>query len=127
VRPVILFDGVCHLCNGFVQFVLRRDFAGQFDFAPLQSEYARERLGTLHLDGVVLLDNGQVIHDEAAALRILSRLKSPWPTVARIAGWLPVPLLGWCYRLVARHRYALFGKEEVCALPRPEWKSRFLA
>jgi predicted DCC family thiol-disulfide oxidoreductase YuxK len=126
-RPVILFDGVCHLCNGFVQFILRRDRAGQFDFAPLQSDFARQKLGTLHLDGVVLLEDGQVIHDEAAALRILSRLRAPWPAVARIAGWLPRPLLAWTYRLIARNRYKLFGKEEVCAMPRPEWKSRFLS
>jgi predicted DCC family thiol-disulfide oxidoreductase YuxK len=126
VRPVILFDGVCHLCNWFVQFILRRDPAGQFDFAPLQSEFARTRLGTLHLESVVLLEDGQVFHAEAAALRILSRLQSPWPAVAEIAGWLPGPLLKWIYRVVARNRYKLFGKEEVCALPRPEWKDRFL-
>jgi predicted DCC family thiol-disulfide oxidoreductase YuxK len=126
LRPVILFDGVCHLCTGFVQFVLRRDRAGQFDFAPLQSEFARQRLGTLHLDGVVLLDNGEVIQDEAAALRILSRLESPWPAIARVAGWLPTRLLAWGYRLIARHRYSLFGKDDQCMLPRPEWKGRFL-
>jgi predicted DCC family thiol-disulfide oxidoreductase YuxK len=126
VRPVILFDGVCHLCNWFVQFVLRRDPAGQFDFAPLQSEYARERLGTLHLESVVLLEDGQVFHAEKAALRILLRLQNPWPAVARIAGWLPGPLVAWIYRVVAQNRYKLFGKDEICALPRTEWKDRFL-
>jgi predicted DCC family thiol-disulfide oxidoreductase YuxK len=127
MRPVILFDGVCHLCNGFVQFVLRRDRAGQFDFAPLQSEFGRERLGTLHLDGIVLVERGQVVHAEKAVLRVLSGLQRPWPGFARIAGALPGPLLAWVYRLVARRRYGLFGKDEVCALPKPEWKGRFLS
>ena len=124
---MILFDGVCHLCNGFVQFVLRRDPAGQFDFAPLQSEFARERLGGIHLDGVVLLEDGKIIRDEHAALRILSRLDRPWPTLARAAATLPPPLLKWLYRSVARRRYQLFGRYDVCALPRPEWKDRFLS
>src|SRR4051812_45361742 len=108
MRPVILFVGVCHLCNGFVQFILRRDKAGQFDFAPLQSDFALSRLGKLHLEGVVLLEHGQIIHAETAALRIFSLLPGPWPAFSRIAGWLPRPLLSWGYRLIARHRYAIF-------------------
>jgi predicted DCC family thiol-disulfide oxidoreductase YuxK len=126
-RPVILFDGVCHLCNGFVQFVLARDTAGLFAFAPLQSEFARQRLGTLRLDGIVLVDGDRLVYSETAVLGILSRLKRPWLWLARTAGWLPGPLLAWGYRLVARHRYRLFGRDEVCMLPRPHWKSRFLA
>ena len=126
MRRVILFDGVCHLCNGFVQFVLARDPGGEFAFAPLQSEFAQRRLGHTHLDSVVLLDGEEVLCAEAAVFRIFSRLQRPWPWLARIAGWLPDWLLGWGYRLVARHRYRLFGRDEVCSLPRPEWKERFL-
>ena len=126
-RPVILFDGVCHLCNGFVQFVLQRDPTAQFAFAPLVSEFARQRLGALHLDSIVLVEGGKVAYAEMAVRRILSRLERPWPWVARIAGWLPAPLLAWGYRFVARHRYRLFGREEVCKLPQPRWKGRFLS
>ena len=125
-RPVILFDGVCHLCNGFVQFVLRQDPAGQFAFAPLQSQFARQRLNTLHLDSIVLVDGGQVVYAEIALLRIFSRLRRPWPWLAQIAGWLPGPLLAGGYRFVARHRYRLFGRDAVCTLPEPQWKGRFL-
>ena len=125
-RPVILFDGVCHLCNGFVQFVLPRDPEGHFAFAPLQSDFARERLGALHLNTVVLVDTGQVLHAEIAVLRILSRLQPPWPWLAQIAACLPAPLLAWAYRIIARHRCRLFGRDEVCALPQPQWKGRFL-
>jgi predicted DCC family thiol-disulfide oxidoreductase YuxK len=125
-RPVILFDGVCHLCNGFVQFVLRQDRAGQFAFAPLQSEFARQRLGKLHLESVVLWDGGEIQEGEAAVLRILARLPRPWPWLAAMARLFPAPLRAWGYGLIARHRYRLFGREETCMLPRPEWKGRFL-
>lgn len=125
-QRVILFDGVCHLCHGFVQFILARDSAGQFAFAPLQSELARRRLDTTHLASVVLLEDGEKFYAEAAVLRILSRLQSPWPWLGRIAGWLPASLLAWGYRLIARYRYRIFGRDEVCTLPSPEWKDRFL-
>ena len=127
MRPVILFDGVCHLCNGFVQFVLRRDPAGHFDFAPLQSEFALKRLRKLPLDNVVLLEGPQVFEAEDAVLRILSKLKQPWPAIASILRILPNVLLAWGYRLIARNRYRLWGKEESCMLTRPEWKGRFLS
>lgn len=124
---VILFDGVCHLCNGFVQFVLQRDSAGRFQFAPLQSDFARARLGTLHLDSIALVQaDNRVIYAEHAALAILSHLSGPWPWIARAAAVLPDSLLAWGYRLVAKHRYRLFGRDDVCMMPRPEWKTRFL-
>ena len=123
---MILFDGVCHLCNSFVRFVLQRDGGAHFDFAPLQSKIAQERLGDREFDSVVLLEGTREFHAELAVLRILARLRQPWPWAARLGRSLPGPLLAWGYRLVARYRYAIFGRDEVCALPRPEWKGRFL-
>jgi predicted DCC family thiol-disulfide oxidoreductase YuxK len=121
-RPVILFDGVCHLCNGLVRFVLRRDPAAVFDFAPLQSEFAQGRFSP---ESIVLLEAGQVYSAEIAVLRILSRLTWPWPLVSRIAALLPPGMLAWVYRLVAKHRYRWFGKYEICALPPPGSEGRF--
>ncbi len=121
-RPVILFDGVCHLCNGLVQFVLRRDPGAVFDFAPLQSKFAQ---GRFSLESVVLLEEGQAYSAEIAVLRILARLTWPWPLVSRIGMLLPRRMLGWVYRLVARNRYRWFGKYETCTLPPPGSEGRF--
>ena len=121
-RPVILFDGVCHLCNGLVPFVLRRDAARVFDFAPLQSEFAG---GRFSLESVVLLEAGQVYSGEIAVLRILSRLRWPWPWVARLAALPPRRVSMWVYNLVARHRYRWFGKYETCGLPPAGSEGRF--
>lgn len=124
---MILFDGVCHLCNGFVQFVLKRDAAGVYDFAPLQSEYGEGQLRGSGWDSVVLIEYGRRYEAEAAVLRILARVRSPWPFVAKLLSLLPNSLLRWGYRLIARNRYSIFGREDSCILPRPEWKGRFLS
>jgi predicted DCC family thiol-disulfide oxidoreductase YuxK len=121
-RALILFDGVCHLCNGFVQFVLERDVEGRFDFAPLQS-----RFGGAGWDSVVLVEGEQRYEAEAAVLRILAGLSRPWPWLGGLLGLLPASLLRWGYRWIARNRYRWFGREETCILPRPEWKGRFLS
>jgi len=126
-RPVILFDGVCRLCHGFVQFVLKRDRAGTFVFAPLQSQYALERLGDIGLKSVVLLEGGKVYVAEDAVLRIFARLPAPCPLLSRVLNLLPRPLLAWGYRLIARHRYRLFGKSEHCMLPPAGSSGRFVA
>ena len=126
-RPVILFDGVCHLCNGFVQFVLRRDAEGRFDFAPLQSKFGEQQLRASGWDSVVLIDGDKRYEAEAAVLRILAGLKRPWPWVAGLLGFLPDSLLHWGYRAIARNRYRWFGREDTCVLPRAEWTGRFLS
>lgn len=129
---VVLFDGVCNLCNGFVQFVIEHDVAGQFQFAALQSASGQALLHEYHLpapaepDSVVLLADGQAYTHSAAALGILARLNGWWAVLARVAGWFPRPLRDAVYRLIARHRYRWFGRQEACWLPTPELKARFL-
>lgn len=126
-RPVVLFDGVCHLCNWFVRFVIQRDAGGGFDFAPLQSTLGQSLSGQKKGDSIVLAEGGRQYEADEAVLRILSRLSGPWPSVAKALGWWPKPLRRWGYRLIARSRYAIFGREVACSAPRPEWKSRFLS
>jgi predicted DCC family thiol-disulfide oxidoreductase YuxK len=129
-HPIVLFDGVCNLCNGSVQFILQRDPAGRFRFASLQSDHGQrlltERgLDPKALDSVVVIDGDRLYRESDAALRIAGDLKGAWKalTVFRV---IPRPLRDWAYRLIARNRYRWFGKSETCWLPTPELRSRFL-
>ena len=129
--PVILFDGVCNLCNASVLFIIDRDPRGHFAFAPLQSDYAAAQLREHGRQGdglttVILIEDGQVYDRSSAALRIARRLSGLWPllSVFRI---VPRPLRDLAYDWLARHRYRWFGRTEACRLPTPELRTRFLA
>lgn len=130
---VILFDGVCNLCNGFVQFVIRHDAAGRFRFAALQSAAGQALLaaagysppGPAGPESVVLLAGGRLYSHSAAVLRIAGLLGGFWRVAA--VGWLlPRPWRDGLYRFVARHRYRWFGRQESCWLPTPALRARFL-
>ncbi len=129
-HAVLLFDGVCNLCNGFVQFILLRDKGGYFQFASLQSEEGQKLLEEHGLepdalDTVVLIEDGQAFTHSEVALRVGPRLDGFWSWV-RIFRILPAGFRDWVYNWVARNRYRWFGKKDQCMLPRPEWKGRFL-
>lgn len=129
-RAVVLFDGVCNLCNGSVQFILKRDPHGRFRFASLQSDAGR---GLLHahglpadaLESVVLVEDGRAWTRSDAALRIARGLSGGW-RAAGVLRVVPRPLRDAVYGLVARNRYRWFGKRESCMIPTPEWRARFL-
>ena len=131
---IIFFDGVCNLCNGFVQFVIRHDPKQHFRFAALQSEAAQAllagqgvtsaMLGT-EPDSVLVLSGGRLYSHSTAVLRIARGLGGVWQLAG--VGWvLPRPWRDALYRFVARNRYRWFGRQESCMLPTPELKSRFL-
>ena len=125
---MLLFDGVCTLCNGFVRFVIERDPAGRFQFAPLQSEAARRLLGKAPQplpDSLVLLEDGRLFTRSAAALRVARGLRFPWP-LAYVFMAVPRPVRDWVYDTVARNRYRWFGRRDVCMVPTPELRARFL-
>ncbi len=128
-EKVILFDGVCNLCNGAVQFIIKRDKQKNFLFASLQSNYAAKvlkgkNIGT-GLDTIVLLSNEQVFIKSRAVLEISRALPGVWPLlyVFRI---MPTFLRDAVYEWIARNRYRFFGKKDTCMIPSPELKSRFL-
>lgn len=130
LSPVILFDGVCNLCNGFVQFVIARDPHGRFRFGPLQSAAAQRLIGGARdgqpvLDSVVLVENGQLWTRSSAALRIARRLSFPWP-LAYVLIAVPRPLRDWVYDIVARNRYQWFGKRDACMVPTADLRARFI-
>jgi predicted DCC family thiol-disulfide oxidoreductase YuxK len=129
-KPIILFDGVCHLCAGAVQFILRRDPHYRFRFASLQSPVGialreQHQIDTRSIDTLVLIDNGKAYTRSTAALRIARLLNAPWP-LCYAAIVIPRPLRDAAYDFIARHRYRWFGKSEACLMPKPEWKERFL-
>ncbi|RAW01669.1 thiol-disulfide oxidoreductase DCC family protein [Pseudochryseolinea flava] len=130
-HPVVLFDGVCNLCNGAVQFVIKRDPDGIFKFASLQSTYAKERLAEAganpdHLHSVAVLLKDKVYTKSDAAIMIAKHLQGPW-RFFRLTRFVPRPLRDFVYTLIANNRYTWFGKKDQCMIPTPATKARFLA
>jgi predicted DCC family thiol-disulfide oxidoreductase YuxK len=134
--PILLYDGVCGLCNRSVQFILRHDRKAIFRFASLQSPFAqtilaRHRANLADLDTVYLVvshnqpDEALVARSDAVA-EIVRRLGGVWNLFGAILSLLPRPLRDWGYNLVARNRYRIFGHYDTCPLPTPETRSRFL-
>ena len=130
MASLVLFDGVCNLCNGFVLFVIARDPSSRFQFGTLQSASAR-RVLDLHdtlerlPDTIVLVDQGRVYTRSTAALRIAKQLTFPWP-LAYGCVVIPRPLRDWVYGIVARNRYRWFGKRDHCMMPTPDIRARFI-
>lgn len=129
-HPVLLFDGVCNLCNASVQWVLKRDTKGIFRFAALQSAVGQQLLKqngalTEPFDSVVLVNNGRIYLCSDAVLELLWLLGGLWRGLYCFK-ILPRPLRDSLYNFVAKNRYRWFGRQEECWLPRPQWKDRFL-
>jgi predicted DCC family thiol-disulfide oxidoreductase YuxK len=128
---LLLYDGVCGLCNRLVQWVIAHDPAGRVRFAPLQSDVGQRLLRehgmrTDDFDTAVLIHRGQALTRARAVLTVMSVLRRPWSWLSPLAR-LPRPLLDFGYDRVARNRYRFFGRTEACMLPPPELRSRFLA
>ncbi len=127
---LIVFDGVCVLCNGFVQFVLRYDKAAHFKFLTAQSERGEAlyaQLGLKHGDydtNLVFLD-GKLYQKLDAFLAVMQQLGWPWRVFMPVK-YLPQQVKDWLYDRIARNRYQLFGKRERCMVPDPSVKLRFL-
>ncbi|HEX4340204.1 MAG TPA: thiol-disulfide oxidoreductase DCC family protein [Polyangiaceae bacterium] len=128
---VVLFDGVCNVCNAAVNFIIDRDPEGQFRFASLQSPEgqalaAPHGIAALEPSTMALIEDGKAFTQSTAALRIARRLKAPWP-LAYAAAFVPRALRDVAYRYFAANRYRWFGKTEACRVPTPEIRSRFLS
>jgi predicted DCC family thiol-disulfide oxidoreductase YuxK len=135
-HPIILYDGVCGLCNRLVQFVLKRDRADVFRFAALQSEFAAQVL-TRHganpqdLDTMYTVLNyggpGETLPARSdAVLAVLERLGGMWSALAGVARIFPLRIRNFFYHLVAGTRYRIFGKYDACPLPTPDQRAKFL-
>ena len=129
-NPIILFDGVCNLCNTAVQFVIKRDRNGLFKFASLQSAFGqhnleKHRLPKSTFNSFILLENETVYTKSTAALRVARRLAGVWPLIY-IFIIIPAFIRNYLYDFVANNRYKWFGKHESCWVPTPELKNKFL-
>jgi predicted DCC family thiol-disulfide oxidoreductase YuxK len=127
---IILFDGVCNLCNGFVQFILKRDKSKTFQFASLQSIYgvglsAHFGLPVTSQETIVLYDGQKIVTESDAVIKIASSLSGIWK-ITIVLLIIPRFIRNWIYRLIARNRYKLFGKREQCMVPSEDVKGRFL-
>lgn len=120
-KPVVFFDGVCHLCNGFVDWIVAHDPDQKILFAPLQGGTAKDHLThdqRQALDSVLVLSQGRTFEKSEAVLLILEQLPGyAWTGALR---WIPLVLRNGAYDLVAKNRYRLFGKSETCRIPTPE-------
>ena len=128
-QAVILFDGVCNLCTGSVQFILKRDKEKKFLFASLQSNFGQELLKKFELptntfNSFVLYQDGKIFTRSTAALKMFQQLKR-WKWV-KIFWIVPKFIRDAVYNLIAKNRYKWFGKKNECWLPTPELKARFL-
>ena len=130
-HPVVLFDGVCNLCTGTVQFLVPRDPEGTLRFAPLQSDVGADLVAGCGLDpedreSIVLVEDGECYRKSEAALRIAGHLDGPWPLLKALVA-VPRPIRDAVYDLVARYRYDVFGRKEQCMVPTDDIRDRFLA
>lgn len=128
--PIVLFDGVCNLCNSVVQLVIKYDKKKQFRFASLQSHFGQTILQQFHLpatefNSFIFLENGKLYTKSTAALRMAKKLGGAWQL---LYGLMIVPpfIRNGVYNWVASNRYKWYGKQETCRLPTPDLKSRFI-
>lgn len=129
-KYIVLFDGVCNLCNGLVQFVIKKDKKAKFRMGSLQSESGQKLLKKYDLpvhdyESFVYIKEGQVYLKSSGALHVLKDLGGAW-RLCFVLIIIPKPIRDFFYGLIAKNRYSFFGKRTVCMMPTPELQSRFL-
>jgi predicted DCC family thiol-disulfide oxidoreductase YuxK len=132
-KQLILFDGVCNLCNSSVLYVIRRDKKNKFLFAPLQSEIGEQLINKFNIDtkktDSILLYNpitNSLKHKSSAAIHVAKHLELP-SNLLVVFFIVPTFIRNWVYNYVAKNRYKWYGKRDSCMIPTPELKSKFVA
>ncbi|NRA66543.1 MAG: DUF393 domain-containing protein [Pseudobacteriovorax sp.] len=127
-QPIlVLFDGVCTLCNGAVDFIVKRSSPKSIQLAPLQGETAKRLLANKNIpDSIIAFKNGEMLFKSKAATTIGLELGGLWAVLSKIANGIPKPWADLVYDWVARHRYRIWGKRDTCRIPSPEEKEFFL-
>jgi len=127
---IVLFDGLCNICNGSVNFILKRDKQSKFKFASLQSEIGfklseKHKIDTNNVDSIVLIKNDSTYIKSSAVLEILKNMPMGW-RLFRIGIIFPKFMRDWIYDIIAKHRYKIFGKKDECPIPPKDVQDRFL-
>lgn len=130
-KGLVLFDGVCNLCNNSVQRIISNDENDYFRFASLQSDFAKEKLNEFglvseHLKSVILIENNKIYTKSTAALRIAKKLKGAYK-ILYVFIIIPSFIRDFVYNYIAKNRYKWFGKQESCWIPSQELKAKFLS
>lgn len=130
LKPIILFDGICNLCDGVVQFIVRHDPNKKFLFTSLQSEAGQTLLKQYQLplenfNSFLLIQDGKVYNKSTGALKVARQIKGVWKWLY-IFIIIPTFIRDAVYSWIAKNRYEWFGKKDICMIPTPELKARFL-
>lgn len=128
--PLVMFDGVCNMCNSAVQFIIERDTTGDLRFASLQSDLAKERmvahdLPPEYMDSFLLIEDGVLYSRSTAALRISRYFGGLWKLMYAFI-IVPAPIRDGVYNFIGRNRYKWFGKKDQCMMPTPEQRAKFV-
>lgn len=128
---IILFDGVCNLCSGAVQFIIERDKNNVFRFASLQSDLGKQLLAERRIDpkktdSIILIQPNVAYYIKSSAALQAAKKLSGYYSYLRFLLIIPTPIRDWVYDFIAKNRYKWFGKKEACWIPTPELKSLFL-
>ena len=129
-NPVIIFDGICNLCCGWIQYLIRIDKTMKFRFVSIQSERGQKLLNVIHendkmTESIIYLKENKSFRESSAVLEILTDIGGVWKLIA-VLKLIPKPIRNKLYQLIAKKRYHYFGKRTTCLLPSPENKKRFL-
>jgi predicted DCC family thiol-disulfide oxidoreductase YuxK len=131
-QKIILFDGVCNLCNGAVNYVIEHDKKDRFRFAALQSDLGQKLISERHIDtavvdSIILVEPGIAYYVKSdAAIEIARDIGGIWSVLA-VFRWIPVRIRNIVYDFIARNRYKWYGKKDQCMVPTPELKAKFLS
>lgn len=128
-QPIVLFDGVCNLCNSSIDFLVRHEKGDALRFASLQSEVGQHIIAKSNLkqipDSILFYENSNLAYKSKAVLSVAKHLKMPW-RLAIVFRIIPSFISNMVYDWIARNRYRWFGKKETCRVPTPEEREKFL-
>ncbi|MBU2973175.1 thiol-disulfide oxidoreductase DCC family protein [Zobellia sp. B3R18] len=130
-KQIILFDGVCNLCNGAVQFIIKRDEKDVFRYAALQSDLGKQlmserNIDASQIDSIILIDPGVAFYIKSDAALEIGKQLSGYGVISSVLLWIPSSIRNIVYDFIARNRYKWYGKKEECMIPTPELKAKFL-